>query len=44
MSTKVEAQGGELVIRNTHGDVVIIPRNKRREACNHPKDVKFFAM
>lgn len=35
MSTKVEAQGGELVIRNTHGDVVIIPRNKRREALGY---------
>lgn len=35
MNTKVEAQGGELVLRNTHGDVVIIPRNKRREALGY---------
>ena len=35
MNTKVEAQGGELVLRNAHGDVVIIPRNKRREALGY---------
>ena len=31
----IEAQGGELVLRNAHGDVVIIPRNKRREALGY---------
>ena len=31
----IEAEGGELVLRNAHGDVVIIPRNKRREALGY---------
>ena len=32
MKTKVKAQGGELVLRNEHGDTIIVPREKRKEA------------
>jgi hypothetical protein len=28
MNKQVEAQGGEIVIKNSHGDIAIIPRNK----------------
>ena len=30
MSKRVEAEGGELVIRNSNGDVAIIPKDKSR--------------
>ena len=29
---KVEAQGGELLLRNEHGDTIIVPRERRKEA------------
>lgn len=32
MKTKVNVEGGELVLRNEHGDTVIIPRERRKEA------------
>lgn len=30
MNKRVEAEGGELVIRNSNGDVAIIPKDKSR--------------
>ena len=29
MSKKIEAEGQELVLRNTHGDVIIVPKKDR---------------
>ena len=32
MKTKVEAQGGELILKNQNGDTIIIPKSRRKEA------------
>jgi hypothetical protein len=32
MKTRVEAEGGELILRNTFGDVAIIPKDQRGQA------------
>jgi len=38
MGTKVEAEGGELILRNDKGDIAIIPANHRQEVLDMIKD------
>lgn len=35
MKVNIEAQGGELVLRNENGDTIIVPRNRRNEAMKY---------
>jgi len=37
MGKRIEAEGNELVLRNEHGDIIIIPKNKRQRALNFLK-------
>lgn len=44
MNTSINAEGEELVLRNTNGDVVIIPKNRRDEALNHLQNNNYSAI
>lgn len=38
MKKQIEVEGGELALKNSHGDIVIIPKNKRKRVEKYIKD------